>query len=482
MGRAAVVNIWTGTLAQGGSTITQQLVKNRWHPAQAGERSLRRKIIESALAYQVEQHWSKQKILEEYLNTIYFGHQAYGVEAAAEVYFGVHAKNLQPHQAALLAALDPEPDRATTRCCIREGRDRAAQPRARQDARAGLHRRLRVPARRLQAAAAARTAPIGFPAEKKTIANYFVDYVRQQLINVYGRQRALGGGLRVYTTLNPRMQRLALKAVRATLPKRRPEAALVAINPPTGEVRAMVGGRDYTNSVYGKFNLATDAVRQPGSAFKIVRADRGARGGHPPADAVQLAPAAARACPGARVWSVTNDEGAYRGNIPLTTATTFSDNTVYAQLALRIGTERIRRVAHAMGIARPVGADPAIALGGLRHCCTPIEMALAYSTLANGGVRVTGSLPVRRPGPGEVPDPTLTPIAIRRVEDSAGKVIDRNKPQKVQAISHESALQAIEMLRSVVRIGTAKRSTTSRARSPARRARPRTSSTPGSSA
>ena len=109
MGRAVVVNIWTGTLAQGGSTITQQLVKNRWHPAQAADRSLRRKIIESALAYQVEQHWSKQKILEEYLNTIYFGHQAYGVEAAAEVYFGVHAKDLQPHQAALLAALIQNP-------------------------------------------------------------------------------------------------------------------------------------------------------------------------------------------------------------------------------------------------------------------------------------------------------------------------------------------------------------------------------------
>ncbi|HEV7827498.1 MAG TPA: biosynthetic peptidoglycan transglycosylase, partial [Pseudonocardiaceae bacterium] len=101
MGRAAVVNIWTGTLAQGGSTITQQLVKNRWHPAQAGRRSLKRKIIEAALAYQVEQHWSKQKILEEYLNTIYFGHSSYGVEAAAEAYFGTHARNLQPQQAAL---------------------------------------------------------------------------------------------------------------------------------------------------------------------------------------------------------------------------------------------------------------------------------------------------------------------------------------------------------------------------------------------
>jgi penicillin-binding protein 1A len=109
MARAAVVNVWTGTLAQGGSTITQQLVKNRWKPAQAGHRSLRRKIIEAALAYQVEQHWSKQKILDEYLNTIYFGHLAYGVEAAAEVYFGVHAKDLQPQQAALLAGMVQNP-------------------------------------------------------------------------------------------------------------------------------------------------------------------------------------------------------------------------------------------------------------------------------------------------------------------------------------------------------------------------------------
>ncbi len=155
MGRAAVVNIWTGTLAQGGSTITQQLVKNRWKPGQAGQRSVRRKIIESALAYQVEQHWSKQKILEEYLNTIYFGHLAYGVEAAAEVYFGVHAKDLQPHQAALLAALVQNPTALRPAAPAGCGA-RASQPRARQAARAGLHRLLRVPARRCQAAAPAR--------------------------------------------------------------------------------------------------------------------------------------------------------------------------------------------------------------------------------------------------------------------------------------------------------------------------------------
>ena len=452
MARAAVVNIWTGTLAQGGSTITQQLVKNRWKPAQAGTRSLRRKIIEAALAYQVEQHWSKQKILEEYLNTIYFGHQAYGVEAAAEAYFGVHAKDLQPQQAALLAGLVQNPTNY----------DPVRHPRAATERRslvlAKLLQQGYIDAFEYRLADAKpllpRGRPIGFPPAKKTIANYFVDYVRQQLINLYGPRKALGGGLRVYTTLNPRMQRLALKAVRATLPKRRPEAALVAINPPSGEVEAMVGGRDYTNPVYGKFNLATEAVRQPGSAFKIFVLLAALEEGILPQTEF-VSHKLTIGLPGRAVWSVHNDEGAYRGLIPLTTATTFSDNTVFAQLALRIGTERIRRVAHLMGIARPIGADPAIALGGLRHCCTPIEMALAYSTLANEGMRVTGSLPVRRPGPGEVPDPTLTPIAIRRVEDASGRVIDRNTPQRAQVVSRESALTAIAMLRSVIRVGTA---------------------------
>ncbi len=453
MARAAIVNIWTGTLAQGGSTITQQLVKNRWHPAQAGQRSLRRKIIESALAFQVEQHWSKQKILTEYLNTIYFGHSAYGVEAASEAYFGVHAIALQPQQAALLAALVQNPT----------AYDPTIHPQLALERRnlvlGKLLEQHYIDAFEYQLADSKPLLPkgrqIGFPPEKKTIANYFVDYVRQQLINLYGRQKALGGGLRVYTTLNPRMQRLALKAVRSTLPKRRPEAALVAIDPPSGEVKAMVGGRDYTNNVYGKFNLATEAVRQPGSAFKIFVLLAALEEGILPQtqfDSHKLT----IELPGRAIWSVQNDDGFYRGNIPLTTATTYSDNTVFAQLALRIGTERIRRVAHQMGIARPIGADPAIALGGLRHCCTPIEMALAYSTLANEGVRVTGSLPVRKPGPGEVPDPTLTPIAIRRVEDSSGHIIDRNTPQRVRAVSQQSALTAISMLRSVMRIGTAK--------------------------
>ena len=137
-----------------------------------------------------------------------------------------------------------------------------------------------------------------------------------------------------------------------------------------------------------------------------------------------------------------------------------------------------------MGIARPVGADPAIALGGLRHCCTPIEMALAYSTLANEGVRVTGSLPVRKPGPGEVPDPTLTPIAIRRVEDANGKVIDRNKPQaRARGLAARARCTAIAMLRSVIRVGTAHADLQlPAARGRQDRARPSSSSTPGSSA
>ena len=356
------------------------------------------------------------------------------MEAAAEVYFGVHAKDLQPQQAALLAGMVQNPTNY----------DPVRHPKT------ALERRTLVLAKLLQQGyidafeyrladskpLLPRGRPIGFPPEKKTIANYFVDYVRQQLINLYGRQKALGGGLRVYTTLNPRMQRLALKAVRATLPKRRPEAALVAINPPTRR-----GQGDGRRPRLHEHRLRQVQPRDRGGApaglvVQDLRAAGGARGGHPAADGVQTRTSSRSSCRGASVWSVQNDEGAYRGLIPLTTATTYSDNTVFAQLALRIGTERIRRVAHLMGIARPIGADPAIALGGLRHCCTPIEMALAYSTLANEGMRVTGSLPVRRPGPGEVPDPTLTPIAIRRVEDASGHVIDatsRRRPRSSRA-------------------------------------------------
>ena len=352
MGRAAIVNIWTGTLAQGGSTITQQLVKNRWHPGQARQRSLKRKIIEAALAYQVEQHWSKRKILEEYLNTIYFGHSAYGVEAAAEVYFGVHANDLQPHQAALLAALVQNPT----------AYDPVTNP-----ARA-LERRHLVLGKLLQQRyidafdyqladskpLLPKGRPIGFPPEKKTIANYFVDYVRQQLINVYGRQE--GARRRAARVHDAQPAHAAARAEgrahdAAEAP---PEAALVAINPPSGEVKAMVGGRDYTNTIYGKFNLATDAVRQPGSSFKVFVLLAALEEGILPQTQFNSHRLTLE-LPGGAVWSVQNDEGAYRGNIPLTTATTYSDNTVFAQLALRVGTERIRRVAHQMGIARPVG-------------------------------------------------------------------------------------------------------------------------------
>jgi penicillin-binding protein 1A len=478
MGRAVVVNIWTGSLAQGGSTITQQLVKNRWHPAQAADRSLRRKIIESALAYQVEQHWSKKKILEEYLNTIYFGHQAYGVEAAAEVYFGVHAKTLQPHQAALLAALIQNPT----------ANDPLLHPKiATERRKLVLGKMLEqgyIDSFEYQLADSKPLLPrgrvIGFPAEKKTIANYFVDYVRQQLINVYGRQRALGGGLRVYTTLNPRLQRLALKAVRATLPKRRPRPRWSrSTRRPARCARWSAAATTRTRCTASSTSRPT-RVRQPGSAFKMFVLIAALEEGILPQTQFN-SHRLLLDLPGRAVWSVTNNEGAYRGSIPLTTATTFSDNTVYAQLALRIGTERIRRVAHAMGIARPVGADPAIALGGLRHCCTPIEMALAYSTLANGGVRVTGSLPVRRPGSGEVPDPTLTPIAIRRVEDrparsSTATSRRRCRPSRTRAPCRRSRCCATSCASARPRDQRA-----SRARSRARRARPRTSSTPGSS-
>ena len=220
---------------------------------------------------------------------------------------------LQPQQAALLAGLGPEPHELRPREAP-AGSHGAPFARARQAAAAGLHRCLRVSPRRRQAAAARAAGRIGFPPAKKTIANYFVDYVRQQLINLYGPGKALGGGLRVYTTLNPRMQRLALKAVRATLPKRRPEAALVAINPPSGEVEAMVGGRDYTNPVYGRVQPAPPRLRAPaGLGVQDLRAAGGARGGHPAADRNSSRTSSRSACRAGRCGPCTTTRAPIAG-------------------------------------------------------------------------------------------------------------------------------------------------------------------------
>ncbi len=315
MARAAVVNIWTGTLAQGGSTITQQLVKNRWQPvagrppvaAAQDHRGRARLPGRAALVEAEDPRRVPQHDLLRALRPTASRPQRRSTSACTPRICSPTRPRSWPRSCRTRPP--------TTRCGTPRRALERRTPRARQAAAAGATSTPSSTSSPTPSRSCPRSTPIGFPPEKKTIANYFVDYVRQQLINLYGPKKALGGGLRVYTTLNPRMQRLALKAVRSTLPRRRPEAALVAINPPTGEVKAMVGGRDYTNPVYGKFNLATEAVRQPGSSFKIFVLLAALEEGILPQtefDSHKLT----IELPGRGVWSVQNDEGAYRGLHP----------------------------------------------------------------------------------------------------------------------------------------------------------------------
>src|SRR3989442_871406 len=261
--RAIWADVTSQQVVQGGSTITQQFVKNS---CVTSRRTISRKLKEAALAWQLEQRWSKDRILTAYLNTIYFGNGAYGIQRAAQTYFNTSAKNLTLAQAALLAGLPADPS----------GYDPVTNPRA---ARA---RRLEVLQDMLaqhdisdsDLRAAAR-APLPRPQDVRLPgiqgpAPYFVNYVNQQLISKYGTRRVFGGGLNVQTTIDLRLQRIARKAIESVLTIRNgPAAALVAIRPRTGEILAMYGGDTFRES---QFNLAVQGERQAGSSFHPFRA------------------------------------------------------------------------------------------------------------------------------------------------------------------------------------------------------------------
>jgi penicillin-binding protein 1A len=446
LARAAAVDLLTGR-TQGGSTITQQFVKNVYTK---GQRTLQRKLVEAVLAAQVESAWSKDHILTEYLNTVYFGNHAYGVEEAAQIYFGRHANDLEPWQAALLAGIVRSPT----------AYDPVLHPKA------ALARRNEVLSNMLQQKMLTPVAyaidlqhpllPFGhkveLPAATRGVAAYFTEYVEQELISRYGTARTFGGGLKVYTTIDLAMQKKARLAMNVTLKKKGPAGALVAIDPANGQVKALVGGRDYSTQ---PFDIATQAERQPGSAFKPFVLAAALEKGIQPQTTFQSKP---QFIPlgGNDVWVVKNDTPQYNGWIPLSTATTLSDNTVYAQLTMRVGPAAVRTEAHSMGITSPLDAIPSIGLGALRLGVSPLELAHAYATLANGGARVGGSVQFRTPLPGEEIDPSADPISITKVIGPSGKVIANNTPVVRQVVSRETALEIDSILHSVITVGTAK--------------------------
>jgi penicillin-binding protein 1A len=379
IGRALWEDIRSRKIVEGGSTITQQFVKN----AYAGnEQSIGRKVREAALAWQLTQQWSKDRILTAYLNTIYFGNGAYGIQQAARTYFGVGARRLTLAQAALLAGIPADPSLY----------DPVSSPRAATARRRSVLQRMvdqgKITQGDLRAASRAplpRAADVNLPGTQGP-AQYFVNYVKDQLVAQYGARKVFGGGLRVTTTIDLKLQEIARDAIAQVISSESgPAAALVAIDPRTGAVRAMVGGTNFRKS---QFNLATQAERQPGSSFKPIVLATAFRQGISPATSFESKPITIDT--GGRLWRVTNYEGSYVGRAGLSTAMTLSDNSVYAQLTQVVTPKAIVKTAHDLGIRSDL--QPYFSLGLGAEAVNPLDMTRAYATLANDGMRIDGSI------------------------------------------------------------------------------------------
>ncbi len=406
IGRAFVQDILHSGAVQGASTIEQQFVKNALQ-AQT-HRTLFEKLREAALAYQLAHRWSKEKIITEYLNTIYFGNGAYGIESAARTYFGedvnhlgcgtpghvLCVQQLNPAEAALLAGIIQSPSGYNPVTFPAQARARRETV-LKQMLEQGYLNRMQYEEATAQALPAAKDIqPPRQILVEGVDAGYFASWVSQQIIERYGATRAFTGGLQIRTTLDLNMQRAAEQAISGYLPgPEGPTASLVAIENSTGEVRAMVGGRNYDET---PFNLATEGERQPGSSFKAFDLAAALEAGISP-DSVWSSREKTFIVPGTHgreKFVVHNDEGNYTGSNTLTAATAYSDNSIYAEVGLspKVGTHRIARLAHRMGITTPISTNPAMTIGGLNVGVTPLDMAHAYETIAHGGQRVSGTL------------------------------------------------------------------------------------------
>ncbi len=438
IGRALGQDLLRRRAAQGGSTITQQFVKNAL--SAQGDRSVFQKLREAALAYHLERKWSKQKVLTQYLNSVYFGNGAYGVEAAVRTYFGKTpgpggdpaAEHVEPAEAALLAGMIASPS-------MYDPIENPDKARARRDEVLSRMLEQRMIGRTEYETARRRALPARSevrPPRPDSEQPYFSSWLTQQLVDRYRPGLVFGGGLRIKTTLDPELQEAAEQAVSGKLAGVGPDASLVAIENKTGEVKAMVGGEGFDKA---PFNLATNGHRQPGSAFKPFTLIAALNKGVSP-DATFTSKKKVLGSD----FVVNNYEDSYAGTATLRSATTTSDNSVYAELGLQVGTKRIARLARRMGVRTPVSTNKAMTLGGLEQGLTPLELAYSYSTIANRGVRVSGSLAGQHDGP----------VGVERVVGS--DVEEKNKRVRKRVFSPAVGEQAREMLAEVVSGGTGK--------------------------
>lgn len=425
--RAIWVDIAHDGVAEGGSTITQQLARNAFLTQ---DRTLKRKIMEAMLAIRIEQYYTKQEILEMYLNQIYFGQGAYGVQAAAHVYFGKNVQDLDLAQSAMLAGLPQSPNYYSPLTNYKAGKARQAVV---------LGQMVKYDYIDQATADKAKDEDLGLrekseAAHSDNNASYFIDYVISEIAEKYGDDAVYKDGLKIYTTIDMKAQDAAVQAMH-NLPNfytddkglTQPQGALIAINPHNGYIVAMVGGRGDDS-----FNRAVLAERQPGSAFKPF---------------VYLAAIQDGMTPGTVMddkkiefngWSPKNYEGTYSGQMTLLYALQHSVNTIAVQLADAVGMRKVLNLASSLGITTLDDSKDnnlAAALGGLTNGVKPIDMAVAYGTLANGGVKVK-------------------PVAITKIVDRNGQVVEENSTEEQRVVDPKYAYVITNMLESVMSGGT----------------------------
>jgi len=422
---------WRHEQFQGASTITQQLARRLFLSDQV---SIARKVQEALLAIEIERYYTKDEILERYLNIIYFGSGAYGIEAASHTYFGTDVEHLTIGQAAMLAGMPAAPSDYSPYVSLARAKDRQAHVLDRmvasgfitaEQGREEAARPLRLIGER----------PQGLQSYKFP---YFTTYVQHVLEGQFGTAATLEGGLQVYTTVDPAMQAAAEEAVNWGIATGKREGigasqgALVAIRPSTGEVLAMVGGAGGF-SLGNQFNRAWQARRQPGSGFKVYVYTAAIDGGMPPTTIVADSPVSYPMGDGT-TWSPRDDDGRFFGPITLRYALAQSRNVVAVKLAQQIGIDRVIEYAKRMGIKSPLDANLSLALG--TSVVSPLEMASAYGTLADAGIHVD-------------------PSPIRIVRDSLGTpILDNTYPQQTEVLSAGTAYVMTSMMESVITEGT----------------------------
>ncbi|MBP2652864.1 MAG: mtgA 3 [Firmicutes bacterium] len=426
--RAIWSNIAGGAVAEGGSTITQQLAKNA---ILTQERTLKRKIQEAVLALQIERQYTKAEILEMYLNQIYFGQGAYGVQSAASVYFGKNVEDLNLAECAILAGIPKSPNYYNPKSNFKASIERQHVVLDQMVKYGYITQEEADKTKKIE------VKIVTHKDEEVTIASYFTNYVIQNLIDKYGANAVYKEGLKIYTTLDIDMQKAAESAMKQ-LPNvrtdsngiKQPQGALVAIEPRTGYIKAMVGGRGND-----EFNRAILAERQPGSAFKPFVYLAAIESGMNDSTIIDDSPVSYGN------WTPMNYEQKYFGKVTLRTALEHSMNVATVKIAEQIGPDKPLYYAQQLGISTLVlkgtnnDRNLASSLGGLTRGVTPLEIASAYGVLANSGVRAE-------------------PMSIIKVINREGKVLEENHPKEKSVVNEKSVNLLVDMMRGVLARGT----------------------------